>query len=205
MRTLHILSLLLVSALAFSGCEKESDPVYVTPKSYLPAYPGSYWDYTDGTRLKTASDYVQHQYQLAPNSTDNSAVKLVPYYNSQYLYEYQVWQDVPLFPLKKLLSESATENPWVVNEVNGVKIYRKTTRILDSLIVSYPPFNATSDSIFYSVIEVVEYNDTLGVARWNTREYYAKNVGLIRTDINNPFDSLGFVTVSTLQGYFINN
>ncbi len=187
----------IISALLLLGCSSDSEFSIIYPKEYLPAYPGSWWVYSNGQRSLVHSEYVAHNYEPNIYSPDNSSEKLVPYMDGEYLYEYDITQMSTVFPVKKLLKETLNSD-WKVNEVNGEEIWRKTTQKIDSFYLS-------TDSLYTNVIVVVEYKKTLGDDRWNLKEFYAKNVGLIRVDVNNPSDTLSAVIQKEVVTYHINN
>ena len=181
------------------ACQKETSSTYIYPKDYLPAYPGSYWDYSNGERSSVDPEYQLHNYETSVSSSVKSSTVYVPKVDGQYLYEYSITQNSTVYPIKKLLEETVSTKPWVVNVVNGENIYRQTIKVGDSLIVKYPD----KDSLFRQVIVVVEFIDSLTVDRWSVKEYYAKNVGLIRRDINNPWDDKDPVTEKEIRSYCI--
>ncbi len=50
--------ILALSALVFLGsCKKDREYETHYPKSYLPAYPGSYWEYSDGSKILTSDEF----------------------------------------------------------------------------------------------------------------------------------------------------
>lgn len=185
------------------GCGKDTETVYVLPKDYLPAYPQSMWDYSNGERILVASSYQPHAYQESVTSPAYTATKYVPVVDGRYLYEYSVFQNSTTYPLKQLLSETNGES-WVVNEVNNEKTYRQVVSKSDNIDITLLQSTGTKDTTFSNVITVVEYLDTLGVDQWSQREYYQKNVGLIRIDVNNPYDEESFVIQKQLINYIIN-
>ncbi|MBR6082262.1 MAG: hypothetical protein IKP62_04985, partial [Salinivirgaceae bacterium] len=64
---------------------------------------------------------------------------------------------------------------------------------------------AVGDSLYKSVYRVTEFLESLDdTDHWNIREYYAKNVGLVKVEVNNPHDSADFVVQKELRSYFIN-
>lgn len=199
----YILIFFSIGVLALASCEKDKEPEYVYPKSYLPAYPGSYWDYTNGERVLSENNYVLHQYEEGVNSTKKTDEKYVPIYNGQYLYEYSITQSSTVYPLKKLLEES-TGKSWEVNKINNEAVLRQVVNKIDTMIIKFPPFKNPIDSAIKDILVVVEYLDSLGAERWNTKEYYAKNIGLIRVDVNNPFDENPPIIQKQIQGYHIN-
>ncbi len=203
---------IISTALTLAACDKGSDPKYYTPGDYLPAYPGSYWDYSDGSRTR-ATNYELHNYRLSTTSNKFSDESYVPIWDGKSLYTYSIYQDAPLYPLKQLLAgKSSGSSTWVVDENNGEKLKRCETH-LDSLIISnytsvYDSIADTTivvDTIFEDICQVVEYMENKGYEEyWNTREFYAKNVGLIRVDVNNPYDTLNYVIQKEIRHYFIN-
>lgn len=183
----------------------EDDPIEVVePKDYIPAYPGSYWDYTDGGRVSVNAEYVMHSYQYEVNSTSTTDEVLVPQIGSEYIYEYGITQNSIAYPLKQLLSESVSSS-WVVNRINEQDIYRKTIESIDSMYIKIPTGNTVDSTLYVNTLVVVEYMDSLGDLRWNTKEYYSQYVGLIRVEINNPYDTLEPVVQKQLLYSHINN
>lgn len=192
-----------------TACETSTDPETIYPESYLPAYPQSYWDYTNGERVLTGTTYELHSYESDISSTEKTGEKYVPVYDGQYLYEYSITQNSTVYPIKTLLETTVGES-WQVNEINGEPIMRYVVEELDTLIIPFPPYSNPVDCIFTDVLVVVEYTDSLDVTdsiyedRWSLKEYYADSVGLVRVDVNNPFDTLDAVIQKQIQGYSIN-
>lgn len=189
------LALIAAAGLAvLAACGDGSDPKYITPEAYLPAYPGSYWDYTDGTRVR-ATNYELHNYRPSTTSPDYTDECYVPIWDGHYLYKYSIYQPSPLYPMKELLRAKGSA-VWIVDENNGDKLKRSEV-LIDSL--------AVGDSLYKSVYRVTEFLESLDdTDHWNIREYYAKNVGLVKVEVNNPHDSLGCVVQKELRSYFIN-
>lgn len=177
-----------------AACGDGNDPKYITPDVYLPAFPGSYWDYTDGTRVR-ATGYELHSYRESTTSTDYTDECYVPVWDGKYLYKYSIYQSSPIYPMKKLLMATGS-SVWIVDENNGQKL-KRSELLIDSL--------AVGDSLYKSVFCVTEFLENLdNISNWNIREYYAKNVGLVKVEVNNPHDSLGYVVQKELRSYFIN-
>ncbi|MBI9069103.1 MAG: hypothetical protein JEZ09_17530 [Salinivirgaceae bacterium] len=177
---------ILLILMLFS-CNKEDELAIVSPKEYLPAYPGSYWTYTNGERIMVNTEYITHSYQLGVSSSEMSEEKRVPCYNGKALYEYSIEQYSSVYPLKKLLIEKGAE-PWIVDKLNGEYIKRQLIKTEDSIPIV--PIGVLDTTWYPNVLVVVEFIDSLTVDRWNYKEYYAKNIGLIKSEINNPFDTL---------------
>lgn len=203
MRTL-ILSFLISSFFILMGCDDDTDAVYLLPKEYLPAYPQSFWDYSNGQRIIVASTYQPHSYQESINSPAYSETKYVPVIDGRYLYEYGVYQNSTTYPLKQLLDES-NGSFWVINEVNNEKVYRMVISTSDTIQITLLQDSGTMDTTFSDVVTVVEYLESNTEEYWNIREYYANGVGLIRVDVSDPSDNSIFVTQKKLVNYSINN
>lgn len=196
------------------SCKKDAPLDIVLPKAYLPAYPGSIWYYSNGDVSKVHTEYVAHSYQAGITSPGNTSPKLVPYIDHEYLYEYGITQNSMTYPLKTLLSETL-KKPWVVDIVGEDEIYRETLAKLDSINIAFDlPIHLTDTIIhegefhpyttYKDVLVVVEFLGSLDNTKWNKKEYYAKNVGLIQVEINNPYDTLVPVIQKKLVEYNIN-
>lgn len=193
----------LALGLALSACDDGSDARYIEPNEYLPAYPGSYWDYSDGTRVR-ATGYELHSYRLSTSSTKKSEECYVPVWDGKYLYKYSIYQASPNYPLKELLRAKGSAE-WVVDENNGDRL--KRSEVKDSIRIRIPVDSVTfKDSLFKDVYRVTEYLESLDdIDHWNIREYYVKNIGLVKVEVNNPFDSLGSSVVQKeIKSFHIN-
>ncbi|MDA3866495.1 MAG: hypothetical protein PF489_07075 [Salinivirgaceae bacterium] len=170
------------------GCS-ETDIEYIFPKDYLPAYPESYWIYSDGTTTKVSPGYRKHRYFDELESTERSDEVYVPYMAPHYVYGYKVTQNDNRYPLKKLLSEVNGETWKIGDWLNGT-VHRKVIDKDVALTLSSPILN-TEEQVFDSVIVVIEYiKETDTTYPWKLKEYYAPFVGLIRQDIRRNNDSL---------------
>jgi len=191
---------------ALVSCDEESQISVVYPKDYLPAYPGSYWNYSNGERSMVHTSYVTHSYQSTLNSAANTSEKMVPFMDQKYLYEYSISQNSTAYPLKKLLTETVTSSAWKVNEnVSGQTIYRKTIAALDSLYINFNYNGSKIDTFYTNVVVVVEFSSKQDADNWYLKEYYAKNVGLVQTEVNNPYDTLPSIIQKQLISFDIKN
>ncbi len=193
---------IVVFIFLFASCKKEGEVEFVYPEAYLPVYPGSFWDYTNGERSVVNPNYQVHWYEKSVNSTEVSTKKLVPLWDDKYVYGYSIYQNYPNYPMKKLLAED--KSSWIVHQINGENIKREVVSITDSVDISLLVNSIYIDTTFRNVITVVEYVDSLGVNRWNSKEYYAKGVGLVQAAANDPFSSTGAVVYKKLLRYHIN-
>lgn len=193
---------LMALGLALSACDNGSDARYIEPNEYLPAYPGSYWDYSDGTRVR-ATNYELHSYRLSTSSSKYSEECYVPIWDGKYLYKYSIYQASPLYPMKELLRAKGSAE-WIVDESNGAKL-KRSEAFIDSMYIRIPVDSTFKDSLFKEVYQITEYQENMdNTTHWNTREYYAKNVGLIKVEVNNPNDTLSAVVQKEIRAYFIN-
>ncbi len=193
---------LMALGLALSACDNGSDARYIEPNEYLPAYPGSYWDYSDGTRVR-ATNYELHNYRLSTSSSKYSEECYVPIWDGKYLYKYSIYQASPLYPMKELLRAKGSAE-WIVDESNGAKL-KRSEAFIDSMYIRIPVDSTFKDSLFKEVYQITEYQENMdNTTHWNTREYYAKNVGLIKVEVNNPNDTLSAVVQKEIRAYFIN-
>ena len=73
------LILFLTAALFLISCSDETDLDVVYPRSYFPAFPGSWWTYTNGERSLVDPSYQPNSYQPDINSSTWTHEKMVPY------------------------------------------------------------------------------------------------------------------------------
>ena len=192
---------LFILLIIFS-CIKREEPEIIYPKSYFPAYPGSYWVYNNGQTVKVDQNYHLHSYENNISSNNKTEEVYVPRINGQYVYEYSITQNSTLIPLKKLLSETADES-WIVDYWNGKNVSRKIVSINDSIAIVDTIFGI--DTTFKSVISVIEYSEEFGEENWFSKEYYVKYIGLIRKETNNYQDTLDPVIEFYIVDYSINH
>ena len=195
--------LLFILVLSFS-CQKEEEPPIIYPKNYFPAYPGSYWVYTNGDTRTVEPDYYLHSYQKGVVGPDFSEEAYVPKMEHYYVYEYSITQNSVTHPLKQLLSEKLNES-WVVKDWNDEEIKRKVVAINDTINIDQYPYTNDSVTSYSPVIIVIEYPSKEGETHWRSKEYYAKNIGLIRRDVNISRDTIDPVIVFELVNCSINH
>ena len=79
-----LLAAVVAGLAVMAACDDGNDARYITPEPYLPAYPGSYWDYSDGSRVR-ACDYELHRYRESTTSTGLTDECYVPVWDGKYL------------------------------------------------------------------------------------------------------------------------
>jgi hypothetical protein len=200
MRNIYII---LFSSIFILGCLEEEEPETIFPKEYFPAYPASYWIYSNGETVKVDAGYHLHSYEDSINSNHKTEAVYVPRIDGQYVYEYGITQNSTRVPLKNLLQESVSTSPWVVEYWNGKPVYRKVLAVNNTVVLYDSIYNI--DETFTNVISVIEYAQELSDTNWFVKEYYAQYVGLIRKEINNYQDTLNPLIVYDLVDYYVNH
>ncbi len=156
----------------------------IFPGSYLPAWPGSWWQYVDSNNvnstINTSATFVKDCYHFifAPNGTGLTDTVYVPLYNNIPLYEYSERTGYisnsstnSLHPL--LFENMAVGYSWINH-------YWAATRT-ERMIISVDTTMVVNGVSYYPVIGVKEYY-TLGPPPpppTSQIRYYAKNVGMI--------------------------
>ncbi|NOZ47790.1 MAG: hypothetical protein GXO79_13565 [Chlorobi bacterium] len=253
----------LIAGILFliTGCIKEAKYETLYPKAYFPAYPGSYWIYSNGQTKTTDAYYRLH--------TINSTDYYVPVYEGEIVNGYKVGD-------KEIINFDG--NPWVVGSFDDGNILRKI-ETLDTtiLITQFPYYNSTlcdtileeiteipidtllnlvqviscdgyencdtvlincddphaCDTLYYTLTEEIVYYDTTFTDTiitgcdsisiydsvivvkeysanmdelncWFYKDYYAKNIGLVKREVASCSDSTGFITEFELVKYHIN-
>lgn len=193
-RVFYLIFILLI----ISSCEDDDIP-YVFPLDYFPAYPESYWVYSDGTTMKVAPGYHKYQYYIEMESTETSDEKYVPMIDGHYVDEYYISQDDNRVPRKKLLSETLSEH-WVIGYYQGGQMKRQVLSINKTISLSNP-ISGTNEQSFDSCIMVQEYFLENGTASpWYKMDYFAPKVGLIKQEIQRDGDT---IVLKELVDYYI--
>lgn len=192
-----IIAIFTIALFIFS-CE-DTQLEYVFPKAYFPAYPESYWVYSDGSTVAVSPGYHEHSYYTTIENNERSEVVLVPKINEQFIYEYSITQNDNRIPLKQLLSESNGE-VWTVGYWQNTEIRREVIA-KDTTISLSTEIPETGEIQFDSCIIVKEYiYDTINPDAWLVKEIYAPYVGMIKREIQRDGDSL---VEKELVDYFI--
>ena len=120
--------ILVIAIFTITSCFPEEEFEILYPKNYFPAFPASYWTYSNGETVKVDPEYYLHSYEDSIDSNHKTGEIYVPRIDGQYVYEYSITQNSTRVPLKKLLSE--TEGTlWIVEYWNGKPVYRKTLAV----------------------------------------------------------------------------
>lgn len=207
------------------GCTKDTTPVVkvyptIEPLSYFPAYPGSYWEYNDSLLLEVSDNYVQYVYNKGVHESYHKDTLMLPELKTigifngngkrSYVKEYEIsrpnydpssWQNGPFQPI---LSPNLGEE-FYVKYYTGSGVYYKgrNVKMDTSINVAGTTYTNVTIQRFYSS----QYPVTPTVQNYfcaTKRDFYAKDVGLIRRDVKLAQDTV-FITTYKLTDYFINH
>ncbi len=191
-----IVYILILGFVVLLGCN-EGENEFIFPKDYFPAYPQSYWVYSNGTTVKVSPGYHEHKYYEGLESTATSDNVYVPKIESQFVYEYSITQNDNRVPLKKLLSERSGDD-WLVNYWEDGQIRRQVINKDTSVTLSSPLENEGIQT-FDSCIIVIEYFKDTIAHEWQTKEIYAPKVGLIKQEVRR--DSISIIYKELIRYY----
>mgnify|MGYP007056077317 FL=1 len=185
----------------------------IFPLSYFPAYPGSYWIYSNGDTLKIEDEYELFYYNNAswtdipdidtlylPKFKTNS---IYPNGNAlsepyTYVYKYTISTLSYRLPFRTILSEQAGYQFNVSEYFSGNAGYGCTVN-LDTTI-------EINNKKYENVLVVINYawHETIGYLPWSTREYYANNIGLIKRESRYIDDLDNIILNFELRDYKVN-
>lgn len=179
----------------------------VAPSRFLPAYPGSWWSYSDGSTISTSANYVTSGV-LSGNWDANHgvdrccmvAVLKLPVYDGLPLYGYvRMRADAPSTSYgsccERLLSENLGEVYYWGGDHYGRT--RLKTMAVDTTIT-------LSSGVSYSGVIMVKYVEGIEANYFNTAHhyaltFYAPDVGLVKEVRVSVPDT----TVRELTGHWI--
>ncbi|MFN6378313.1 MAG: hypothetical protein ACK4WD_03500 [Flavobacteriales bacterium] len=212
-------SLLIVAfaLLNFLSCKKEEEGEKVTPSEYFPAYPGSYWKYSNNKTMSVLDGYETREFDLSSYSGEQNKVKLsLPMillegiYNGGDTYAFlngnslsksfvSSYRD-PMF--KTLFSTNEGEvfgigGAYLDHQWMGKTLVVDTTITIGS--VSYPNVIVT---IQYEYSCSREYNQSPESCA-TIKEYYGRGVGLLKRERRNPSLNSEYQTEFELLSYYI--
>ncbi len=220
MRTYLILILI---AVIFVSCKKENDnnnitsisSVYDTiyPLSYFPAFPGSYWIYSNDDTLKIEDNYELYYYDKSyfDQAPDYDTVYLPKFkinsiFNSSspdekyiHVYKYEIENFSYRLLFRSIMSETLGNRFPVAENFGGHSPYAITTTVDTSMQI---------ENNYYPKVLIVSYytepTDTNSHVFPYRHDYFAKNIGLIMRD-HKYYQDTAFITDYTLTSYMINS
>jgi len=152
----------------------------IFPKSYLPAYPGSYWIYNNGDTIKTNSGYILSTTKR-PYYNENTFIlydcipidtAFFPIYNYEILNEYTTYSTSSEWCSENRLLDEAEGSSWSVDSHKDWYSYLIVQKKDTSIIL---PNNQEFDSVIIMNFRRFEGNYDLAKIEY----YYAKNVGYL--------------------------
>ena len=203
MRIFCFLIGLFFISIFFYACRKDEfvDYKIIEPLQYFPVYPGSFWIYNTGDTMKIYDAY-QSSGIIEYSQKGEETILVLPK-----LIANQTFNNTDVFINEysyigtsnwRFLSLIEGEQYAISNYYQGHQQFRKTIKVDTSIIIG--------NRVYQDVIIIAEYESACGYGEgcYELKDYFAKDVGLIKREYKNWQDSL-FYSVSELEGYFINN
>ena len=215
MKTTFIIGALSI-LIGFISCKKDKEYDKIEPLEYFPAFPGSYWIYDNNDTLKVEG-YEKYTYNSSfYTATDEYVTLVLPkltlngIFNQKdafaYLKEYSLskssnsnYRDPAFIELLSLIegAEFTISAPW-----QGSQMLGKTIKVDTSIFIGTKKYENVIVTIHFDYACV----SITGRSPENcafVKEYYAKNIGLIKRERRYHFDST-FVKDFQLIDYKIN-
>ncbi|MDX2359683.1 MAG: hypothetical protein QNK23_02675 [Crocinitomicaceae bacterium] len=227
----NLLVLLAISIFVMS-CEKDivdpNDPTIIDnggiavldtiyPQSYFPAFPGSYWNYSDGSIRTVDPEYILGQYTSSwlpyPTTMTYTDVMVPQYrfmkdgsevtrrvYNYSFLPHSQFVQNYN--PDTFYGAPNSVGSTWYTNYQGSMCMVRElitkdTSMMINGVQIDSIDIVLTYDGCLPSAPSAIEPE------YWGSRNYFAKDIGLVRFDWRESSDSTyHFVEMTS---YFIND
>lgn len=225
---MRLLSFILLLALVVYGCRKDdcgkqtiitASYDTILPHPYLPAYPGSWWEYNDSIRTETLEDWQVFKYReytggncgsyavdsiFLPVTIDKKERFL--YYDryiSQDEYCYKDHSVHVLFNTEADQWESWYDPTYCFYTKGG---HTEPVATKNRILVEELDAMTINGTVFNDIKVIKEEDRYSGHLSFTRIYYYAKNVGIIR-EIHDPADPADTVNIDTLDltGYFIAN
>lgn len=220
---------LLILIISFSACKKDdidnSDQQVdslnskiagfdtIRPLEYFPSYPSSYWVYNNTDTVKVYDDYQLYIPKDSNNLDFEGAFlpKLEPndIYGENFIYEYSIpyYMDNIFYNgirFCNFLSEKL-DSHYLIKYISSSRDISGTTTVVDTTItVKGVEYNDVIMTIHYNGIGV-SYEGFYIDEIMESREFYAKGVGLIKKDKNlGDFDEIEWEPIYELTSYHIN-
>ena len=183
--------LVIIILLLISSCERSDESIMkIAPLEYFPAYPGSYWVYSNKDTIRVNENYEkctyrssdftaseQHETVLLPRLSKNNI------FNSAFVKEYSITNSSGLSHdsyFREILNIIEGGSFYITSSYSGhqnigITIKTDTTIVLNGVT-------------FENVIVTIQYDSYFaGMGKTplecaHVREYYAKNIGLIKRE-----------------------
>ncbi len=229
MKILRIIGILFFFYLLFYSCSKDknissssspnSNTDTIFPKSYFPAYPGSWWIYSNGDTMKVDKyidvKYCKYDYKYQPPVYEEYIFpqiinkKIFPgndtaIVHTVYVKGYSISTcggtcGSYFVPILCDPSGNCGEGYW--DSFSGHKWAMITWKNDTSININSTTYNNTLITLQW---DAGYFGYDVAQSHWMAREFYSKDIGLIRRDEKNtPFDTT-FTTSFSLINYHIN-
>lgn len=194
------------------SCSTQIEDIYITdtiyPSPYLSTYPGSWWEYTNGTVDScTAWESVPqfHEFKDANGCTSiNRTWSIVPKVNDHFIYNNSLLYSNPTANESRLTQQVGDFGSHWSAQKSSSSAHITTYWKCDSIFTNKEVNGVTyADVIMVTTYTDEYYDDVMGGPPSDLHYYYyAKNVGLIMKRFQDAYlDEI--VTVFELEDYYI--
>lgn len=189
----------------------------IMPHPYFPAYPGSWWEYNDSSRIETYADWQRFNYVQYKKGNceafvkDSVFVPVVVDEKPQFLhYDRYISQKEYCFNDQSVdILFNSTSNQWG-SWTNPKYCYHSKvghdTETRSRQIISTLDSFSINGTPYYDILVIKERAASNGYLWRTTTYYYAKNIGIIREihDPANPADTINDDTLDLISYYIAN-
>ncbi len=222
--THSFITVLIAVLIGFSSCEKSDNPApdniismdTIKPLEYFPAFPGSFWVYNNNDTLKVAGyekfKFSSSDYASVPTYDSLILPKLIlngiynPGDSVAYVKEYSIskssnsnYRDPAFYGL---LSTIKGAEFTIGASIQGHKITGKTIKDDTTIVIGSITYQNVIVTIIFDYAWINQTGNPPETCAF-VKEYYAKNVGLIRREKRNYPVSSEFVKDIELRYYKI--
>ena len=214
-----------MTVIGFISCDINNDTIpnveyfdTIQPLEYFPAYPGSYWVYSNNDTLRVANQYEEYEYNSASYDAEPEYETLIlpklilnGIFNNTDSFAYVNGNSIskrigsnyrdPAF--KELLSLEEGTLFTIGGAFQNYQITGKTIKVDTTIIIGGITYENT--------IITIEYDEGCVSGALTSpencaykKEYYAKNIGLIKREKKNGLDTT-YIADFELVSCFINN
>lgn len=185
----------------------------IKPKEYFPAYPGSYWTYSNGETVRTSEEYIKTEVYNYIRVTDPwmhldgkyypSDYLYLPTYNGQPILEYYVIDSREGVLPKQPIIHANRFDYTILNPYSRYgNIVLRTETIDTTLVVNGTTYSNVIITL-QGFCEEYDLSDFPSESRNIEKKYYAKDIGLIRVDLREEWDTT-FRIVKEITEWHIN-
>lgn len=182
---------------------KKIDTIKLLP--YIPAYPGSYWTYSDGSKIVTAANYQKDVYSITSlYDKYTSDTFYVAQYDNAPLWGYRAHKESqistygnPTQPLVRIISDSLpVGSTWLTRYFSHNSNWSAITAKDSSVVIS--------GNIYFPTIVLSHFdNFNNGPSSLIGRSYYTRDIGLVKYEtLSRSTGSI--ISQKVLVDYFIN-